>query len=69
MILFRKHSIVMLETTIVALVIAGVAFFAFLIRSCYMSKCRRVKLCCLEVERDTSQEQNVSQLKFDIPKI
>ncbi len=59
----------MLETTIVALAIAGVAFLAFIIRSCYMSKCKRVKLCCLEVERDTSQEQSVSQLKLEIPKI
>ena len=59
----------MLETTIVIIIIAGVALCAFCIKGCFASKCRRVKCCCLEIDRDTTREQNLSRLKLDIPKI
>ena len=59
----------MLETTLVLIVVASAGFLVYLVRALFMSKCKRVKLCCLECERDTSREQNVSQLKLEIPKI
>lgn len=59
----------MLETTLVVIIIAGVALLALCVRACFASKCRRVKLGCIEIERDTSREQNVSQLQLDIPRI
>jgi hypothetical protein len=58
----------MLETTMVFIVAAGVGFLIFLIRACYMSKCTKVKFGCIECQRDTTREANVSQLKFEIPK-
>ena len=58
----------MLETTIVIIVISGIAFLVFCVRACFMSKCKKVKLGCIEIEREISREQNVSQLKFEIPK-
>lgn len=58
----------MLETTIVIIVISGIAFLVFCVRACFMSKCNKVKLGCIHIERDVLREQNVSQLKFDIPK-
>jgi hypothetical protein len=59
----------MLETTIVILAIAGIAFLTYIIKSCYMSKCNKFKLGCLEIHRDTRNEQSASQLKLEIPKI
>jgi hypothetical protein len=59
----------MLETTIVIIIIAGVALLAYCIKGCFASKCKRFKLGCLEIERDTTREQNLSQLKLDVPKI
>ena len=58
----------MLETTIVIIVISGIAFLVFCVRACFMSKCKKVKLGCIEIEREISREQNVSQLKLEIPK-
>ncbi len=60
----------MLETTIVVVVGLGIAFLAFCIRACYMSKCKKISISLrgIEIERDTTNEQNVSQLKLDIPK-
>ncbi len=57
----------MLESTMVFIIAAGVGLLVFLIRACYMSKCTKVKLGCIECQRDTTREQNVSQLKFQIP--
>lgn len=39
-------------------IIAGMvfAFFGLLVRFAYRSKCKHVKLCCLEVDRDTEEE-------------
>ena len=59
----------MLETTMVFIVAAGLGFLIFFIRACYMSKCNKFKLGCLEIHRDVTQEQNISQLKLEIPKI
>ena len=58
----------MLETTIVIIVISGIAFLVFCVRACFMSKCKKVKLGCIEIEREISREQNISQLKLEIPK-
>ena len=58
----------MLETSIILICLVGVGFLAYCIRACYMSKCNRVKLGCIEIERNVNHEQNVSQLRLDIPK-
>ena len=61
----------MLETTLVVIIIAGIAFFSFCIRACYMSKCKQIDISLrgIKIERDTSNEENVSKLHLDIPKV
>jgi hypothetical protein len=58
----------MLETTLVIIVAAGIGLLVFLIRACYMSKCTKVKLGCMECTRDTTREASARNLKFEIPK-
>ena len=38
---------------------AIMAFLGIAVRSCYKSKCKNVKLCCLEIQRDTGTEGEV----------
>jgi hypothetical protein len=59
----------MLETSIIIITCLGIGFLAFCIRACYMSKCRKITISLkgIEIERDTSREQNVSQLNLQIP--
>ena len=59
----------MLETTLVIIVVVGVAFLVYITKACFMSKCRKVKLGCIEIERDTSGEQSARNLHFEVPKI
>ncbi len=59
----------MLETTLVVIIIAGVALLTLCIKACFASKCRHIKCGCIEIERDISREQNISQLQLEIPKI
>jgi hypothetical protein len=62
----------LVDPSIIILVCIGVGFLVFCIRACLMSKCRKISFSLkngLQVERDTSHEQNVSQLKLEIPGI
>ena len=61
----------MFDPTIIIVVGLTVAFLAFCIRACYMSKCKKVSITWrgIDIERDTSREENVSKLHLEIPKI
>ena len=47
---------------VVVIVGASSALLGLALRLCYISKCTSVKLCCgcLEINRDTIHEQNIS---------
>jgi hypothetical protein len=45
---------------------AYTAFFAFIIAMthfCYRSKCSKVKICCIEIERNVSIEEEIDLAK------
>jgi hypothetical protein len=48
-------------------ILAGMsfAFFGVIIRFAYRSKCRRVKCCCLDIERDVEDEMVEDVMSMD----
>ena len=48
------------NATIVVLIGAASGLSALALRICYLSKCIKVKLCCLEIDRAVASEQQIS---------
>ena len=47
------------------------ALCAITLKLCYDSKCKKIELCCIKIERDTACEVEVDEYKIDhgiIPK-
>jgi hypothetical protein len=51
----------MLSDAIISMIIVSVSgLLALLFKLCYSSKCKTVKLCCLDINRDTEHEVNIN---------
>lgn len=44
------------ETGLISIITIGTAFLSAALGFCYKSKCSRIKLACIEIERDTNTE-------------
>ena len=50
-------------------VTAVCGFLLAVIRLLYKSKCEKVQLCCLTVDRDTTNEEKVDELRMQHPEL
>ena len=49
----------MLESTIIVLITTSSALAGLLFRYCFLSKCNVVKCGCIEIHRNTNEEQQI----------
>jgi len=51
------------ETFLITLMTTASATFLVTIRWCYRSKCSNVKMCCIEIQRDTEGEESLDRIQ------
>ena len=57
------------ETLIIAVSTLGAGFLALVAKLIYSSKCKLIKCCGCEIERDTSQEVSARNITSGIDKV
>lgn len=50
------------ETFLIAVITSVTASCLVAIRWCYKSKCRRIRFCGVDIERDTSGEEHLDEM-------
>ena len=55
---------ILTETGLISIITIGTAFLSACLGFCYKSKCSRIKMGCLEIDRDTKGE-----LKEDLAEV
>lgn len=50
----------MIESTIIVLITTASALCGLIVRYCFLSKCNSIKCGCVEIHRNTNEEQQIA---------